>query len=93
MTRAPGYLPRVGPGELDADRFEGLAGAVPPEDPAAAADRLRAALAQWRAPALYDLPLEACRTAAVRPDERRLAVLERRVDLDRRRARYAERAG
>jgi DNA-binding SARP family transcriptional activator len=93
LTRAPGYLLRVGPGELDADRFEQLAAAAAPDrspDLDAAAATLRAALELWRGPALQDLPLESCRTAATRLDERRLAVLERRVDLDLRLGRYAD---
>ncbi|MGM1058964.1 tetratricopeptide repeat protein [Saccharothrix sp. Mg75] len=80
LTRAPGYLLRVAPGELDADVFEELAGA----------DRLRAALGLWRGPALHDVPLDSCRTAADRLDERRLAVLERRVDADLGLGRFAE---
>ena len=80
VTKAPGYLLRVAPGELDADRFEELVG----QD---AADE---ALALWRGPALHDLALDACRTAASRLDERRLAVLEQRVDADLRQGRFAE---
>ena len=83
---------------MDADRFEELAGsggaaaaaASRPADPATAAAALREALELWRGPALHDLPLEACRAAATRLDERRLAVLERRVDLDLRLGHFAE---
>ncbi|GLZ36045.1 SARP family transcriptional regulator [Lentzea sp. NBRC 105346] len=81
VTRSPGYLVRVADGELDAHRFEELA---------ASDESLCAALELWRGPALHDVPLDACRVAAARLDERRLAVLERRVDLDLRRGRFAD---
>ncbi|WP_330273607.1 tetratricopeptide repeat protein [Lentzea sp. NBC_00516] len=80
LTRPPGYLLRVEAGELDADRFEELTDA----------GSLRAALDLWRGPALHDIALDSCRPAATRLDERRLAVLERRVDLDLRLGRFAE---
>ncbi|MFL6121970.1 AfsR/SARP family transcriptional regulator [Actinophytocola sp.] len=97
VTRSPGYLLRVAPRELDVDRFEELAASVEPghgtanrpSDPAAVA-ALRAALALWRGPALHDLPLDACRGAATRLDERRLVVLERRIDLDLRLGNFAD---
>ncbi|HYS35434.1 MAG TPA: BTAD domain-containing putative transcriptional regulator [Pseudonocardiaceae bacterium] len=100
VTRPPGYLLRVAPGELDVDRFDELAGSIgsgraagsalnqPPDQDCAAT--LRAALALWRGPALYDLPLDACRSAATRLDERRMVVLERRVDLDLRLGRFGD---
>lgn len=98
VTRPPGYLLRVASGELDADRFEelaastGLVGAAamarPSELDAAAA--LRTALGLWRGPALHGLSLDACRSAATRLAERRLVVLERRVDLDLRLGRFAD---
>ncbi|WP_439660530.1 tetratricopeptide repeat protein [Lentzea sp. HUAS TT2] len=80
VTRPPGYLLRVGAGELDADRFEELT----------ATGSLREALDLWRGPALHDIALDACRPAAARLDERRLAVLERRIDLDLRLGRFAD---
>ncbi|MGW4213842.1 AfsR/SARP family transcriptional regulator [Lentzea sp. NPDC004789] len=79
ITRPPGYLVRVFRGELDADEFERLA----------ADDSVAAALELWRGPALHDVELDACRVAAARLDERRLAVLERRIDLDLDRGRFA----
>jgi hypothetical protein len=39
-------------------------------------------LSLWRGPALDGLPPEACRAEAVRLEERRLAVLEERIDVD-----------
>jgi DNA-binding SARP family transcriptional activator/tetratricopeptide (TPR) repeat protein len=82
VTRSPGYLVRVLEDELDADRFERLAAA---DD----ADSLCAALELWRGPVLHDVALEACGVAAARLDERRLTVLERRIDLDLDRGRFA----
>ena len=64
--------------------------AGPAPDPATAAAALRSALELWRGPALQDLPLDCCRLAATRLDERRLAVLERRVDLDLKLGRFGE---
>jgi len=54
-TRAPGYVLRVDPGELDVDRFEALvaeARAVPANR---AAELLREALSLWRGPPLPEL--------------------------------------
>ena len=50
VTRPPGYLLRVTPGELDLDTFRHLVGEADGAEPAAAADRLREALALWRGP-------------------------------------------
>src|SRR3954452_3926207 len=84
VTRPPGYLIEVAPGELDLERFEelaaggltsGAAGAAPATDAAAT---LGAALALWRGPALDGVDVPAARTDAARLEERRLAVVERR---------------
>ena len=62
-TERGGYVLRVEPGELDADRFEPLRAAgraaLDAGDHAAAAKRLREALALWRGPPLADLAYEA----------------------------------
>ena len=61
-TERGGYVLRVEPGELDADRFEQLhaegRAAIDAGDHAAAAKRLREALALWRGPPLADLSYE-----------------------------------
>src|SRR5262245_1943089 len=86
VTRAPGYLVRVEPDELDVERFERLA--------QAGADDLREALALWRGPALADLAYEPfAQAAATRLDESRLAVLESRIDLDLTAGRHAALVG
>ena len=76
VTRPPGYLIRVEPGELDLEQFEGL---LARDDVGA----LREALGLWRGPALADLAFEPFAQAeTARLEELRLAALERRIDLD-----------
>jgi DNA-binding SARP family transcriptional activator/DNA-binding beta-propeller fold protein YncE len=73
LRRGGGYMLRVDPGELDLERFERLA----------AAGSYREALESWRGPALADLLKEPFAAAeAERLEERRLAVLEERIDSD-----------
>ena len=59
ITRPPGYELRVGVGQLDLYRFDGLVAegraALVAGDPAAASKSLRDALALWRGPPLADL--------------------------------------
>ncbi|HEU5471238.1 MAG TPA: AfsR/SARP family transcriptional regulator [Actinophytocola sp.] len=90
LTRPPGYLLEVLPGERDLDRFDELAGTatVLADQPAQRVAMLREALACWRGPALDGLDLDACRAEAARLEERRLAVLEECIDLDLRLGRY-----
>jgi DNA-binding SARP family transcriptional activator/tetratricopeptide (TPR) repeat protein len=99
-TCPPGYLLRVGPGELDLDRFEELAAAgsrlaASNSTPALrqATELLTAALALWEGPALSDIDLAACRTAAAGLEERRLAALEERVAIDIRLGRHTRVVG
>src|SRR2546427_6863328 len=58
LTRGPGYLLRVAPGQLDRDRFRGLLeegrAALAAGDPDKAAATLRTALALWRGPPLAE---------------------------------------
>jgi DNA-binding SARP family transcriptional activator/tetratricopeptide (TPR) repeat protein len=84
-TRGGGYALEVEPDQVDALRFDrllDLAAAAP--DPATQRDRLVAALALWRG-----TPFDGVRsdwleqTQAPRLQERYLAGLERRIDLDR----------
>lgn len=95
VTRAPGYRLDVHPGELDLERFEQLiaeADRVATDGTRAARERSAAllgeALAVWRGPALDGLASQACQADVVRLTERRLAVLEQRVDADLRLGRY-----
>ncbi len=96
ITRAPGYLLEVPPGDLDLDRFEELAqaGRRASADQSAAglgraADLLAEALSLWQGPALDDIDLPACRALATGLDERRLSVWEERIEIDLRLGRAA----
>src|SRR5438093_13202692 len=83
VTRAPGYMIAVGEGELDLERFERLVEAARGEEPAAAAARLREALALWRGPVLADIDApEFLDAERARLDERRLGVIEQRIQAD-----------
>lgn len=95
VTRAPGYCLQVAAGELDLDRFERLVAAA--DDPAIAgpesAALLDQALSLWRGPALDGVALDACQADLARLEERRLEVLERRIDLELRLGRHASLVG
>ena len=85
MTRPPGYLIRVAPGELDAPRFEHLARdgetALAAGDGALAARRLDEALGLWRGAALADVDdAPFAQAEARRLEDRRLAALESRAE-------------
>jgi DNA-binding SARP family transcriptional activator len=76
VTRAPGYLVRVDPGELDLERFQRLV-----EE--GGAEALRSALGLWRGPALADFTYEPfVQAEVVRLEELRLTALEERIDAD-----------
>jgi DNA-binding SARP family transcriptional activator len=100
LSRPPGYLLRVRPGELDRDRAHELAAAA--GGAAAAGTRtelersaalLAEALALWRGPVLAGLTGPACVAEAARLEELALTLLERRVDVDLRLGRFADLAG
>ncbi|MGI5422849.1 ATP-binding protein [Actinomadura luteofluorescens] len=80
-----GYRIVVDPDDVDAARFERLAGAgqaaLADGDAGRAAALLREALELWRGPALADLPESGtARAAAARLEERRLTALEDRIE-------------
>ena len=86
-ARAPGYLLRVEPGELDLGHFERLAAtgreAQAAGDPEAAADSFRAAEVLWSGRPLADLEFEPfARVEVERLEELRLAVVEERIDAE-----------
>jgi DNA-binding SARP family transcriptional activator/ABC-type branched-subunit amino acid transport system substrate-binding protein len=86
-TEHGGYVLRVAPGELDAERFEALAAAgraaLDAGDHAGAAVRLREALALWRGPALADIGYEAfAQPEIARLEQERVAALEDRIEAD-----------
>ncbi len=87
VSRPPGYILRIGPDQVDAERFEQLASEgrrlLDEGDAPAAAERLRSALALWRGGALDDLVFEEFARAEIeRLEELRLHALEDRVDAD-----------
>jgi len=90
-----GYRLRVSSDELDATRFEQLAAsgraALADGRAADAADGLRAALAQWRGPALSEFADEPfAGTEATRLDQLRLVTLEERLQADLELGRHLE---
>src|SRR6266511_3515237 len=87
VTRPPGYTIRVGPGELDLERFERLL-------EQGGSERLREALDLWRGPALADFSYERFAQAEItRLEELRLAALEERIEADLAVGRHAQLAG
>jgi DNA-binding SARP family transcriptional activator len=97
-TTPAGYRLQVGPGELDAERFErgveegrrALAAGAPVE----AAGLLREALGLWRGPPLAGLEFEPFAQAEIaRLEEQRLAALEARVEADLAAGRHAALVG
>lgn len=93
-TRAPGYLIRVQPHQLDVEVFEqraarGRAAAASGRTGEAAA-AFASALTLWRGPALADVSGEFVAAASRLLAERRLVVLLERIDADLRLARHAE---
>ena len=87
VTGAAGYRLRVGPDELDLARFERAVEegrrALAAGRPGRAAARLRAALEEWRGPALADVAFEPFAPPEVaRLEELRAAAVEDRVEAD-----------
>ncbi|HEV8251355.1 MAG TPA: AfsR/SARP family transcriptional regulator, partial [Gaiellaceae bacterium] len=98
LTRAPGYLLRVEPGELDLAQFEQLAqearASAAEGDAARGANLYGRALSLWRGPALGDVVLEghASREAAA-IDDLRLATTVERMELELALGHHAELVG
>ena len=87
VARAPGYLLRVEPGELDLERFERLVTEarelLVSGKPAPAAESLRAAERLWEGRPLADLEFEPfARIEVERLEELRLAAVEERIDAE-----------
>jgi DNA-binding SARP family transcriptional activator len=98
VTRPPGYALALAPEQLDLRRFERLAeaggAALARDDPAAAVESLREALALWRGPALADFSYaQFAQTAIVRLEELRLAAIELRVEAQLALGEHAQLAG
>jgi DNA-binding SARP family transcriptional activator/Tfp pilus assembly protein PilF len=93
VTRSPGYVIRVDPGELDVARFEalldGARNAAQDGSWEAAADQAREALALWRGEPLADVDSEALALREVpRLTELRLQAAELRIDAELRLGHY-----
>jgi DNA-binding SARP family transcriptional activator len=82
-TRAPGYVLSVSPDQIDARRVERTlleARRLPADE---RRDRLQAALALWRGPALAEFAFDDFAQAEIRRlDELRLVVIEERIEAD-----------
>ncbi len=85
-SRPAGYQLKIDPRSTDIVRFEDLVAAGRAQlrdDPAAAGQTLRQALALWRGPALADVAdTDFGQAAIARLDEVRLTAIEQRVDAD-----------
>lgn len=83
VTRTPGYLIRVEPGELDLERFERLVAEARQLPPESALERLREALALWRGSPLAEFADEPfARIEVLRLEELRLEAIESRIEAE-----------
>jgi DNA-binding SARP family transcriptional activator len=83
VSQPPGYVLRVDPERFDLARFERLTGEARGAVARERAEKLRAALALWRGPALDDLAFEPfARDEVGRLEEARLAALEDCIDAE-----------
>jgi DNA-binding SARP family transcriptional activator len=97
-TQSPGYVLEIDPDQLDLHRFERLADegrrALDAGDPDEAAEKLEAALALCRGPALSDFAYaDFAQAEASRIEELRLAALEDGIQADLERGRHGEAIG
>lgn len=96
-TRAPGYLLRVAPEQVDAHRFGALLGSarrlLAAGDAEAARDTVQEALDLWRGPAYADVRSRFAELEASRLAEQRLAAVELRAELDLALGRHVELVG
>jgi DNA-binding SARP family transcriptional activator len=83
VTKEPGYLLRIAPGQLDLGRFEQLVEEARGQDAQRRSQLLREALALWRGPPLGDFAFESFAQGEIRRlEELRLQALEERIDAD-----------
>jgi class 3 adenylate cyclase len=81
VSRAPGYLLQIEPGQVDLGRFERLLAEARAAEPPERERMLREALALWRGPPLADLALEpVAQVETARLEELRLAAEEELVE-------------
>jgi DNA-binding SARP family transcriptional activator len=83
VSQPPGYVLRIDPERFDLARFERLTAEARGAEARERAEKLRAALALWRGPALDDLAFEPfARDEVGRLEEARLAALEDCIDAE-----------
>jgi DNA-binding SARP family transcriptional activator len=96
-TTPQGYLIEVGPGELDAQRFEELVIAARAAHKAGELEQsvahYRDALRLWRGPALDGMDSQVIHAAASRLDEQRISANEDRINLELELGRHHELVG
>jgi DNA-binding SARP family transcriptional activator len=82
-TKAPGYVLRVGPEQVDARRFETQLHDARRVEPLERRELLERALSLWRGPALAEFTFEQFAQAEIRRlEELRLVAFEERIDAD-----------
>jgi DNA-binding SARP family transcriptional activator/ABC-type branched-subunit amino acid transport system substrate-binding protein len=94
-TRGLGYVLKVEPGQLDAQRFQRLLEdgrrALARGEPGSAAQKVNEALALWRGPALADFAYESfAQEEIARLEELRSSALEERIEAELALGRHAE---
>ncbi len=83
ITKPPGYLLRIEPPQLDANRARVLLTEARAEPPNTKAAKLRAALEMWRGPPLEEFGFEEFAQGEIaRLEELRLTLLEERLEAD-----------
>jgi DNA-binding SARP family transcriptional activator/tetratricopeptide (TPR) repeat protein len=94
LTRAPGYVLRLDPDELDLTRFQRLREEARTAEPHEAGTILREAISLWRGAPLADFAYESFAQAEIaRLEELRTSALEQRIDADLELGRHAELVG
>src|SRR6266508_3988180 len=94
LTRAPGYMLRLDPDELDVKRFHQLREQADTADPEEAGALLRDATSLWRGAPLADVAYESfAQSEIARLEELRTAALEQRIEVDLTLGRHAELIG
>jgi DNA-binding SARP family transcriptional activator len=94
QTKAPGYVLRIAPEQLDLERFRRLVADARSADPERRATLLRQALTFWRGPPLADFRFDAwAQSAIAHLDDERLAAIEDRIEADVESGRTAEVVG
>ncbi|HKD32013.1 MAG TPA: BTAD domain-containing putative transcriptional regulator [Gaiellaceae bacterium] len=82
-TKAPGYLLRIDPLQVDANRAQALLAEARQAPPDERVEKLREAIAMWRGPPLEEFGFEVFAQGEIaRLEELRLTLLEERVEAD-----------